>query len=104
MTLSDPALVIGQEARRALRPGQPLRLTDIQPARVIRRGETVTLHYATGGLQLTVQARALADAGFGERVRVVNILSNRTLEATVFGPGMARVGPEPTSPNPVSVG
>jgi flagella basal body P-ring formation protein FlgA len=74
-------------------PGQPLRATDVQAARVVRRGEILTLRYATGALQLTVQARALADACLGQRVRVVNTLSNRTLEATVSGPGVAWVGP-----------
>jgi flagella basal body P-ring formation protein FlgA len=92
-TMSDMTLAVGQEARRALRPGQPLRATDVQAARVVRRGEILTLRYATGALQLTVQARALADAGLGQRVRVVNTLSNRTLEATVSGPGVAWVGP-----------
>lgn len=51
----------------------------------VRRGEVVTLVYAAPGMQLTTRARATADAGVGDTIRVVNLQSNRTVEATVTG-------------------
>ncbi len=55
----------------------------------VRRGETIELVYVAPGLQLTTRARALNNAGVGEPVRLVNLQSNRTVEAVVTGPGAA---------------
>lgn len=51
----------------------------------VRRGEIVTLIYVAPGMQLTARARAAADASVGDTIRVVNLQSNRTVEATVTG-------------------
>ncbi len=51
----------------------------------VRRGEIVTLVYVAPGMQLTTRARATADASVGDTIRVVNLQSNRTVEATVTG-------------------
>lgn len=51
----------------------------------VRRGEIITLVYVAPGMQLTARARAAGDASVGDIVRVVNLQSNRTVEATVTG-------------------
>lgn len=51
----------------------------------VRRGEILTLVYVAPGMQLTTRARATADASVGDAIRVVNLQSNRTVEATVTG-------------------
>jgi len=60
---------------------------------LIRRGDLVTLTYRTGALQLTARARATANAAEGEAIRLVNIDSDRTVEAVVTGPGQASASP-----------
>jgi flagella basal body P-ring formation protein FlgA len=87
--------IIGQEARRALRPNEPLRSYDLQRPVMVARGELVTLIFEAPGIQLTVRARAMENAGDGELARFVNLQSNRTVEALVDGPGRARVGGAP---------
>jgi len=59
----------------------------------IRRGETVTLVFSAPGLQLISRARALQDGGVGDPIRLVNLQSNRTIDAIVTGPGAATVSP-----------
>lgn len=59
----------------------------------VRRGETVTLVYAAPGMSLTMRARALEDGAVGQSVRLLNISSNRTIDAVVTGPGAARANP-----------
>lgn len=88
----DPQELIGMQARRALRPNEALRSYDFQTPIVISRGEIVALTFEAPGLQLSVRARALEDAGDGEIARFINLQSNRTIEALVDGPGRARVG------------
>lgn len=83
--------MVGQEARRALRPGEAIRAYDLQAPVVIQRGEIVSLVFTVPGLTLTARARALEDAGADEIARFVNLQSNRTVDAMVEGPGRARV-------------
>jgi len=83
--------IAGQEARRALRPGEPLRAYDLRAPVVISRGEIVSLVFTAPGISLNARARALEDAGADEIIRFVNLQSNRTVEAMVEGPGRARV-------------
>lgn len=59
----------------------------------VHRGEVVTLVYVAPGMQLTTRARATADAAIGDPVRVVNLQSNRTVDATVTGLGAASASP-----------
>lgn len=93
----DPEAIIGHEARRALRPGEPLRSYDLQRPLMVERGELVTLLFEAPGIQLSVRARAMEDASDGELARFVNLQSNRTVEALVDGPGRARVGGSPAN-------
>ena len=83
--------LVGLEARRALRPGEPVRASDLKAPAAVTRGETVALVYTLGALTLTARARAMSDAALGERARFVNLQSNRTVEAVVEAPGRARV-------------
>ncbi|MGE3142983.1 MAG: flagella basal body P-ring formation protein FlgA, partial [Hyphomonadaceae bacterium] len=56
---------------------------------VIRRGDVIQLVNVAPGLQLTTRARTLGNAAIGDSVRLVNLQSNRTVEAIVTGPGAA---------------
>lgn len=57
----------------------------------VRRGETILLIYATSGLRVTARGRATTDGAVGDTVRVVNLQSNRTVDAEVTGTGAATV-------------
>ena len=87
----DIQSVLGQEARRTLRAGRPIRTADVKTLSVIKKGEPVTLLYAKDGLRLTVTGRALSDAAMGAPVRIMNNYSNRALDAIATGAGEARV-------------
>jgi len=55
----------------------------------VRRGETVTLIYTTPGLRVTTRARAMTDGAVGDPVRLINLSSNRTIDAVVTAQGAA---------------
>ena len=57
----------------------------------MQRNESIALTFAAPGLSLTTRARALQPGAVGQRIRVVNLQSNRTIDATVTGPGAAAV-------------
>lgn len=85
-TLLDPAALAGMAARRTLPAGAPLRALDVEPPRLVDRGDTVTLIYRDGPLALTAMGRALERGARGQVIRVTNTNSARTVEGRVTAP------------------
>jgi flagella basal body P-ring formation protein FlgA len=81
----------GQEALRRLSEGSPVRATDITTPRVVRRGEAVMIAVISGPLRITSAGRALSSAGVGEPVRVMNLSTNRTLDAVAEKAGHVQI-------------
>lgn len=86
-----PAAVAGMEAKRRLAPGAIVRAHDVMTARLVRRGEPVTLRVKSGALTITTQGRALSDGRRGDLVRVVTSGTSRTLDGVVDGAGAVRI-------------
>ena len=82
---------IGLSAKRPLRSGQVLRPSDLMKADVIQRNETVTILFETPGILLTVRGKALENGAVGEMINVLNVQSNRTVQAAVTGPGRVTI-------------
>lgn len=79
----DPAEVIGQETRKAIYAGRPIRLTDIGPPAVIERNQIVPIVFQKNGLQITVEGRSLSRAAPGDQIRVMNMSSRNTVNGWV---------------------
>lgn len=89
--LSDPALIVGMEARVALFPGRPIRAGDIGAPAMVERNQIITLHYNKNGLQISTEGRALARAAMGEVIRVMNLSSRTSVSAKIGEDGAAYV-------------
>ena len=87
----SPDQAAGKEAVRALAAGLPLRNTDLIRPQWVRRGEPVTIAVRKGALSITAQGKALVSGAQGDSVRVVNLGTNRTLDAVVDAPGVVRI-------------
>lgn len=81
--VTDPKQLVGMTARRPLRVGQTLRLTDVAMAATIRKNAAIVLSVQTDNMSLTTPGRALEDAAVGQPIRVVNIASNKQLTGIV---------------------
>lgn len=90
-TVTDLASLEGQEVRRTLPEGRPIQSQSLQTARVIKRGEKLTLYYANGPLEVTAPARAMEDAGLGQALRVQNLNSSKTVTGIALGDGRVQV-------------
>jgi flagellar basal body P-ring formation protein FlgA len=84
---------IGLAVKSALRSGVALRADNLIRPQVVQRNETVTLFYEVPGISLTVRGKALEAGAVGDMVSVLNIQSNRTVQATVIGPGRLTISP-----------
>ena len=82
---------VGLAATRALRAGQVLRLSDLHKPQVVQRNEVVTIVYEVPGILLTMRGKVLEPGAVGDLVSVLNVQSNRTVQATVSGPGRVTI-------------
>jgi flagella basal body P-ring formation protein FlgA len=81
--VTDPAQVLGQTLRRPLAPGSVLAPDALETARIIHRGQSVTLIGQAGGIEVRMRGTAMADGGAGDRLQVQNTSSKRTVEGVV---------------------
>lgn len=86
--LLDAREIADMAARRPLRAGDILTAGDVEPPRLVRRGELVTVVLRRPGLMLSARGRALADGAKGETVAVLNEQSRRTIQGTVLADGL----------------
>lgn len=89
--LMDPADVIGLETRSAIYAGRPIRAEDLRAPAIIERNQIVPLSFRGNGLSIQTEGRALERAGVGDTIRVMNLTSKTTLNATIAADGSAVV-------------
>lgn len=89
----DAEAVIGLQAKRALRAGSPVAPRDLASPQVIARNDMVEVAYLSDGVELTVTGKATRNASAGEAVPILNVQSNRTIDAVAVAPGRAVAGP-----------
>ena len=78
---------VGLAARRAMRPGDVIRQTDLAKPEVVARNDNVTITYRVPGISLTMRGKALEGGAHGEVINVLNEQSKRTIQAAVAGRG-----------------
>jgi flagella basal body P-ring formation protein FlgA len=86
-----PEQVVGMAAKIALRNGQALRADDLVKPQIVQRNEAVTIYYQVPGIMLTVRGKAVEGGAVGDVIGVLNIQSNRTVQATVIGAGRVTI-------------
>jgi flagella basal body P-ring formation protein FlgA len=75
--------IVGQSPRGLLRPGQPVRLSDLTRPITVGKNSLVTMIYKVANMTITTQGKAIDEGGPGDTVRVLNTTSNTTVEAVV---------------------
>jgi flagella basal body P-ring formation protein FlgA len=88
---------IGMAAKSPLRSGQALRTDDLVRPQIVQRNEAVTITYEVPGIMLTVRGKATEAGAMGDVIGVLNIQTNRTVQATVTGPGRVSLA----APSPI---
>ena len=91
-SLTEPAEIVGAQARRRLAAQRMLTERDLGPPLLVRRGRPVELIYARGAVHVTALGVAQEDGALGDPVRVINAESRRQLQGIVSGPDEVAFG------------
>lgn len=91
--LLAPDEAVGLEARVTIYSGRPVRAGDLGAPAIIERNQIVVLAYRAGGLTIQAEGRALARAGAGDSLRVMNLSSKGVVTGRVAPDGRVLVGP-----------
>ena len=83
-------------AKRPLTAGRLIRMSDIRPQQLIKKGEFVTLHFKNKTMSLSTRGVSVEPGSRNQVIRVKNPRSNRIIEARVLGPNTAVVLPTTT--------
>ncbi|WP_096084597.1 flagellar basal body P-ring formation chaperone FlgA [Agaribacterium haliotis] len=79
------------ELKRSIGEGQVLSERDLQPVKLVYRGEIVRLLARSGALTVSSEGEAMSDASLGQQIRVRNLSSQRVVDARIVAPGEAQV-------------
>src|SRR3546814_15228367 len=82
----DAGDLVGMSPRRGLAANTPIRIHDVERPIDVARGDTVVMPLQSGALMIPARGRALDQGSLGQVVRVLNVDSNRPVEAVVTGP------------------
>ena len=83
--------LLGKQVKRMLAQGRPVMVQSVTEPLVIDRGDRISILYDDGRLQLTAPGRALEAAHRGQELRIVNLVSNKSLVAIARADGTAEV-------------
>lgn len=87
----------GRTPRQPVQAGRPISAMAIRMKPVIEKNQAVTIRFSVGGLELTAQGQAQADAALGEPVAILNLRSKRVVDAIAVGAGLAEIRIAPSS-------
>lgn len=80
---TDIAGLTGLRLKQPLMAGQVITPAMLAADRIIRRGQTVTIVAAGGGINISMSGKALSDGALNQRIRVENSNSGRVVEGIV---------------------
>jgi flagella basal body P-ring formation protein FlgA len=78
------------EALRTIQSGNPIRLSDIKRALMIKKGDSVLLETGKGQLLISIRMTALEEGKLDDQVDLMNPESGETVRAIVTGPGKTK--------------
>lgn len=89
--LLDDEAILGMEVARTLAQGRPVMEQSVRAPLIIDRGDKVEIRYRNGAMSLSAPGKALGNASKDEDVRVVNLISNKTVLAQATEEGIVEI-------------
>jgi len=87
----EPDNLIGQQVKRPITTGKVIKPRFVEAARIVRRGENVTIIAVTQSIQVSMKGMALTDGAQGQLIQVRNLKTKRVVQGIVTKPGFVKV-------------
>lgn len=84
---TDPALVVGKEAKRNFAAGSVIFASQVKQPLAVSRGQRVQILARHGAVQISSRGEALENGAIGDQIRIRNLQSERIVYARVEAPG-----------------
>ncbi len=82
-TVTDSQQMVGRVAKRPLRPGQMLRLSDLSTEAAVQKNSLITIMVQSSQMNLSMRGKAMEDGAIGQSIRVMNTTSHKQLVGVV---------------------
>ena len=84
-------LLIGQICKQNIGPNNPLNPHNIEAAKLINKGEHVSIVASDSNLTVSMDGIALEEGSLGETIKVRNLSSKKIIEAQITDPKKVNV-------------
>jgi flagella basal body P-ring formation protein FlgA len=85
--VQDIAQIIGQQAKISLYKEKPISLKNIGSMTIVKRNDTVIMHFYKGLMVLQTTGRALEEGGAGDVIKVMNLNSKKIITGQITKSG-----------------
>jgi flagella basal body P-ring formation protein FlgA len=82
--LTNIALAINKVLKRRVNRGDIISVNNLAKPILVNKGDTITILAKNNGFQISMKGTALTAGGKGDKIRVKNIRTKRTIQGTVF--------------------
>ena len=83
--------LIGKQIKRPITTGKVIKPRFVEAARIVQRGENVTIIAVTQSIQVSMKGMALTDGAQGQMIQVRNLKTKRVVQGIVTKPGFVKV-------------
>jgi flagellar basal body P-ring formation protein FlgA len=89
--VTDASRIVGRTPQFRIAAGTPIREHDTRAPTLVARNSQVMIKLEWGAMTLTAQGKAVDEGARGDVIRVENLQSHKTIEATISGPDLVTV-------------
>jgi len=89
--ITDDDDLVGMAAKRQIKPSTVIHTSMIRRPILVTKGSIVVIELSRGSMALSVQGKAMEDGSKGDVIKVINVRSNKVIEAKITGPNKVDV-------------
>ena len=84
-------MVVGQEVIRAVAANVVITPRMIRKIELVRRNDSVDVHYRSGRISVSFRGKAKASGGYGDKISVYDMINKTTVQGWISGAGRVNV-------------
>ena len=89
--VDDLHSLVGLEVKSMLPEGRPIKIEQVGPPLLVRRGDLLDLRVSGGGVQVTTRAKALDDGAESDVIQVETLAPKKRLQVRVVQSGLVEI-------------